>query len=143
MGDDAASDPTIIRDELNGDYVTDTEKARRRALGMDPAVDRYRPSEEQTAVRIEKQRGVTLTRHTESNSAPDWVGSDGLSYDAMGNFPAKYFDDQWTHFKNELHKHVRKADYVPIDVSQFTPSQIRLVEQEIKPYGSKVFLVGT
>jgi hypothetical protein len=38
--------------------------------------------------------------------------------------------------------HLAKADYVPVDVSQFSPEQIDMIEQDIKQYGSRVFLVG-
>lgn len=35
-----------------------------------------------------------------------------------------------------------KADFVPIDVSQFTVEQIKQVQEFIEPLGSKVFIVG-
>jgi hypothetical protein len=37
---------------------------------------------------------------------------------------------------NAIADHLAKADLVPVDVSQFSPEQIDMVEQFIKQYGS-------
>jgi hypothetical protein len=58
---------------------------------MDPATKRFRPAEAETAIRIELERGVTLTRAPEGHSC-DWLDEAGKSYDAVGNFPPQFFD---------------------------------------------------
>jgi hypothetical protein len=68
--------------------------------------------------------------------------SDGKTYDAVGNFDGKYFDQQWQNLQNQIVKHLGKADYVLVDVAKFTPEQIAKIEQFIGPLGPRVFLVG-
>jgi hypothetical protein len=72
----------------------------------------------------------------------DWIGSDGKTYDAVGNFPAKYFDQQWEQLQRRIDQHLNKADYVPVDVSQFTPAQVARVREFVEPLGQRVFIVG-
>lgn len=108
---------------------------------MDPATKQFRPSEAETAGRVEAARGVTLSRSPDPNG-PDWMGSDGKTYDAVGNFDGKYFDQQWQNLQNQIIKHLGKANYVPVDVARFTPEQIAKVEQFIGPLGPRVFMVG-
>jgi uncharacterized protein YukE len=67
------------------------EAQRVHDLGMDPATKRFRPAEAETAIRIELERGVTLTRAPEGHSC-DWLDEAGKSYDAVGNFPPQFFD---------------------------------------------------
>ncbi|MGQ0837131.1 hypothetical protein [Actinokineospora sp.] len=114
---------------------------RERRLGQDPATGRFRPAEAQTARRIEDARRIELMRSPKP-SGPDWVGPDGTTYDAVGNFPAKYFDRQWGQLRVRIVDHLRKADYVPVDVSQFTPEQAAWVKEFIGPLGPRVFIVG-
>jgi hypothetical protein len=38
--------------------------------------------------------------------------------------------------------HLDKADYVPVDVSQFTPDQVARVREFVEPLGPRVFIVG-
>lgn len=116
------------------------EAARLRRLGEDPATGTFRQSEMETAQRVEGARGVKLERSTDPKV--DWVGSDGKTYDAVGNFPAKYFNKQWPNLQTRILDHLQKADYVPIDISQFTPAQIEQVKQFIGPLGPRVLLVG-
>jgi hypothetical protein len=60
----------------------------------------------------------------------------------VDNFPGKYFDQQWPNLQARIADHLGKADYVPVDVSQFSPEQIAQVQQYIQQFGSRVFLVG-
>jgi uncharacterized protein YukE len=111
------------------------------SLGEDPAHGgEFSESEYQTALRVELDQGIVLQRSQDPQV--DWETSDGTTYDAVGNFPGRYLSSQWTNFMNAIASHVAKADYVPVDVSQFSPEQIEMVEQYIKQYGSQVFLVG-
>jgi len=111
------------------------------SLGEDPAHGgEFSESEYQTALRVELDRGIVLQRSQDPQL--DWNTEDGTTYDAVGNFPGRYLSSQWTNFTNAIASHVGKADYVPVDVSQFSPEQIEMVEQYVKQYGSQVFLVG-
>ena len=109
-------------------------------LGWDPAIKDFRPGEAETAARIETERGVRLERFP--GDAPDWIGSDGKTYDAVGNFPAEHFDQQWNNLQERIEDHLDKADYVAVDVSQFTPEQIAQVNNYIDQFDSRVFTVG-
>jgi hypothetical protein len=109
-------------------------------LGWDPAIKDFRPGEAETAARIENERGVQLERFP--GDAPDWIGSDGKTYDAVGNFPAEHFDQQWDHLQERIVDHLYKADYVAVDVSQFTPEQTAQVEKFTGQFGPRVFMVG-
>jgi uncharacterized protein YukE len=111
------------------------------SLGEDPAHGgAFKPTEYQTALRVELDRDVVLTRSPVAEV--DWRTDDGTTYDAVGNFPGKYLASQWDSFKDAIADHVAKVDYVPVDVSQFSREQIEMIEQFIKQYGSRVFLVG-
>lgn len=114
---------------------------REHDLGYDPAVGKFRPSEYQTATRIADERGVDLTRAPKGSSA-DWVDANGHTYDAVGNFPAEHFDRQWDNFTRQIERHLDKADFVPVDVSTFSPEQIARVREFIEPLGPRVFIVG-
>ncbi|MFF5291271.1 WXG100-like domain-containing protein [Paractinoplanes globisporus] len=118
------------------------ESQRRHNLGVDPAVARYRASEEETAVRIERELGIELTRAEDGDI--DWTGSDGHTYDAVGNFDARYFDREWPNLRVRIMDHVEKADRVPVDVSRFTPEQKQLVRDFLRDnrLGPQVFLLG-
>lgn len=125
----------------------DSEAERKRIylLGIDPAIGYvHRPKESETARRIEIQRGVTLRRASRNNPA-DWTDIAGNTYDAVGNFPAKYFNNQWPNLKHQIHRHLNKAHYVPVDVSQFTKEQKMQVREYVRSqpqFASRVFLVG-
>ena len=119
------------------------DEQRVRDLGMDPATGKFRPNEADTAVRIEQERGVTLTR-APAGSRADWIDESGRSYDAVGNFPPQFFDQQWPQFSFQMERHLGKADYVPVDVSRFTPEQISRIERFIaeRGLGPRVFILG-
>ena len=118
------------------------EAERRRKLGFDPGQRRHLPAEEETAIRLEQELGIELTRS--EDSALDWVGSDGYTYDAVGNFEPRFFDRQWSNLQRQILDHVRKADRVPVDVSRFTPEQKELVRDFLRDreLGPQAFLLG-
>ena len=105
-------------------------------LGLDPATGQFSQSEFETALRIQTERGVTLTRSTDPYV--DWVDGNGNTYDAVGNFSSKYFDQQWPNLQARILDHLQYADYVPVDVSEFTPEQIAEVRQFIGPLAPRV-----
>jgi uncharacterized protein RhaS with RHS repeats len=111
-----------------------------RDLGMDPATGTFRQSEYDTALRIQQERGIVLQRSR--SLGVDWFDSAGNTYDAVGGFEGKYFDRQWPNLQNRILGHMRKADFVPVDVSGFTAQQINQVEQFVRPLGPSIFLVG-
>ncbi|MFF0318786.1 WXG100 family type VII secretion target [Micromonospora sp. NPDC005252] len=119
------------------------EQQRIHDLGMDPATGRFRPGEAETAVRLEQEMSVILHRAPPASSA-DWVDEAGRTYDAVGNFPAQFFDRQWPQLQYQIERHLDKADLVPVDVSQFVPEQVARIEQFItdRNLGPRVFIVG-
>ncbi len=110
-----------------------------RELGMDPATGAFRQGEYNTAIRVQQERGVVLQRSP--NPSLDWVDDAGKTYDAVGNFNAKFFDQQWPNLQTRILDHM-EADFVPVDVSGFTAEQIAKVQQFIAPLGPSVFIVG-
>ncbi|MFI7541630.1 WXG100 family type VII secretion target [Actinoplanes sp. NPDC049599] len=116
---------------------------RAHDLGMDPATGKFRPAEAETALRIEQERGVTLTR-APAESRADWIDEAGRSYDAVGNFPPQFFDQQWPQFSYQMERHLEKADFVPVDVAKFSPEQIARIERFIAERGlaPRVFILG-
>jgi CdiA C-terminal tRNase domain len=112
-----------------------------RALGLDPANGgRFRPDEAETGLRVEAQRGITLERSP--HPGIDWIdGATGKSYDAIGNFDGRYLNNM-DEFLGEIERHVGKADYVPVDVSQFSAEQRSDIRRFVSGLGPKVFIVG-
>ncbi|GAB3943861.1 hypothetical protein GCM10029976_067100 [Kribbella albertanoniae] len=131
-------------DQLTTDVsvTTEDEAQRRYELGYDPAVKQFRPGETETALRIESERGVQLERAKSADEKYDWVDSDGRTYDAIGNFPAKFLDRQWDNLKEKVEHHLEKADFVPIDVAKFTPEQCQRIRETFAVYYPRVFIVG-
>ncbi len=70
------------------------------------------------------------------------MDDDGLTYDAVGPFPRRFFDRQWKKFTLQIDRHLKKADRVPVDVSTFDPEQVRWVREFLEPRGPRVFMVG-
>lgn len=91
---------------------------------------------------IEQALGITLERSPHPSKGPDWIGSDGLTYDAVGNFSGKHFGTQWERLQEKIADHLGKADRVPVDVRQFSRDQIALIRAHIERYGDDVFIVG-
>ena len=117
--------------------------ARLHDLGLDPATKKFRPAEVETAMRIEHERRVTLTRAPAEHPA-DWLDEREMSYDAVGNFPPEFFERQWPRFSEQVERHLLKADFVPVDVAKFSPEQIARIEQFIaaRDLAPRVFIVG-
>lgn len=118
----AAAGPSVRTQELP------RPRKNRIELGSDPATGTFRPGEAETGLRIEAQRDITLERAPAQQGA-DWVGSDGKTYDAVRNFPSRFFDQQWEQLQFRIQDHLNKADHVPVDVSQFTPEQVARVRE--------------
>jgi hypothetical protein len=140
-GPDEMSSRDVDADQLQDstDYLN-AEAERLGQLGIDPAIGGPRVSEQETAVRVENDLGIKLERYPGPEA--DWVDANGLTYDAVGNFDGKYFDQEWSHLQQRMLDHLAKADYVPVDVSKFTPAQVAQVQQFIESLGPRVFLVG-
>ena len=124
----------------------DVEAARVRGLGVDPAQGgKFNPNEAATAVRIEKQLGITLDRN--ADGYVDWEDrstAPPTTYDAVGPFEGQYFDRSWPNLQKQILKHLGYSDMVPVDVSGFTPAQTARVRQFIKDneLSPRAFLVG-
>lgn len=105
----------------------------------------FRENEAQTATEIENTRGIGLTRNPNAKG-PDWTGSDGKSYDALGPLPSQFFDRQWANLQYRITQHLGKADMVPIDVSGLTEQQANTVRQYLTDnatsFNGRVFIVG-
>ncbi|MFQ2874435.1 hypothetical protein [Mycobacterium sp. TY814] len=89
---------------------------------------------------MEAERGVQLARSP--HEGMDWIDiRTGKAYDAIGNFDGKYLDtDQ---FLSKLTNHLDKADYVPVDVSQFSAEQRSDIRRFIDTLGNpNVLIVG-
>jgi hypothetical protein len=115
-----------------------------RHLGNDPDIGgSFRPAEAETGLRVEWERGISLER-APADVPGDWIDvATGKFYDAVGNFPAKYFDSQWQNLQAQIIDHLKKADYVPIDVSKFSVEQRLLVRNFVDSLGSdRAFTVG-
>jgi hypothetical protein len=112
-----------------------------RELGADPGIGgRFRPEEAETGLRVEAQRGITLQRSPHEGA--DWIDpASGKSYDAVGNFDGRYLN--LSKFLDEVVAHSRKADCVPVDVSQFSAEQRSDVRRFVDGLGKpNVFIVG-
>jgi hypothetical protein len=119
------------------------ELMRRRLLGLDQAIGEngFRKAEMETALRIEAQRGVQLTRST--GTSEDWFDQYRRSYDAVGSgLAAQFFEREWPSLQDQIVSHLVKARFVPVDVALFTPEQIATVKAFIEPLGPNVFIVG-
>ena len=111
-------------------------------LGRDPANGGFRLSEAETGLRVEAERGVDLVRSLHPEA--DWINpATGETYDAVGNFPARFFDAQWPNLQEKIQDHLAKAVYVPVDVSQFTAAQRSIVRTFVEGLRNPhVFIVG-
>jgi hypothetical protein len=100
------------------------DATRRRQLGVDPATQRYRPLEEQAALRLEQRVGP-LQRDTTGVS--DWIDAQGMTYDAVGPLPAGRLNLRA--FLRQVDKHLLKQglDRVVIDLTGFPVAERRAV----------------
>lgn len=112
------------------------EGVRRRALGNDPATRRYRANEEATALRVEAQLGITLTRFQPTARQPkgDWIDhSSGLVYDGCSPAPSAHFSrpQSWQSYQRSLTEHLASpsVDRVVVDVTGLglIPEQISVL----------------
>jgi hypothetical protein len=100
----------------------------------------FRPGEANTARLLEEHHGVQLDRSP--HPKVDWVDQTGKTYDAVGPFDGKHLQYQWDNFTRQIERHPEKVDFVPVNVSQFTPEQIARVREFSAPLGSRVFIIG-
>lgn len=100
------------------------DESRRQRLGIDPATGRYRPLEEQAALRLEMRVGP-LNR--EPTGTADWIDARGQTYDAVGPVPVGRLNIGA--FLRQIAKHLLKQglDYVVVDVTGFDAAQRRAV----------------
>ena len=95
----------------------------KQELGLDPATNQYRPAEAETALRLEKAKGINLERFKpEPGQKGDWTDpATGHVYDGCSPPVSKHFDAQITNgnFERALKDHVEHAtvDFVVIDTS--------------------------
>ncbi|MBF9327948.1 MULTISPECIES: hypothetical protein [Mycobacteroides] len=114
------------------------------SLGADPARGgSFVASEAETALRVEHELGVNLTRGGE-HSSYDFIDSAGKTYDAVGNFSSKHFDAQWQNLQTQIIRHAEfKADIVPVDVSKFTVEQQDTVRRFVSGLNNpNIIIVG-
>ncbi|MEE6175389.1 hypothetical protein [Mycobacterium sp. 050134] len=110
-------------------------------LGTDPATGgRFRLDEAETGLRVEAQRGMTLQRS--SHPGADWIdAATGETYDAVGNFDGRYLNMDG--FFRDVEDHLKKAKYVPVDVSQFSAEQRTVIRRFVTGLNNlNVFIVG-
>jgi hypothetical protein len=127
-----------------------TELMRRRTLGLDPAsAGKFNVGEMQTALRVEGERGVRLTRDTSGDL--EWYDEAGRGYDAVGNSPAEHLNIE--QFTNSIKKHLLKMDrngrpvsFIPVDVNTYSAGQIAQIREFIATLTAseraRIFLVG-
>jgi hypothetical protein len=121
----------------------DLSTAHAEELGKDPARGgEFSPTEAQSGLRLENERDLSLIRS--KDPSVDWIDpGTGKTYDAVGNFPSKFFDSQWSNLQARIQDHLEKADFVPVDVSQFTPAQRSIVREYIEGlHNPRVFMIG-
>jgi hypothetical protein len=115
-----------------------------RNLGEDPAIGGiFREGEAETGLRIEAELNESL-RRAEKEKPYDWVSTrTGTTYDAVGNFDAKFFDSQWSNLQREIVNHLNKAEVVPVDVSKFTKVQrLKVREFVLSLNNPRIVIIG-
>ena len=60
----------------------------------------------------------------------------------VGNFHARYFDQEWLHLQARIRDHLTAVDVVAVDVSGFGPKQRDQVRNFVASLNSAVVLVG-
>jgi len=105
---------------------------RPRQLGLDPASGRYRPLEEQAALRLEQRVGP-LQRDPTGTS--DWIDAHGMTCDAVGPAPVGRLNVRA--FLRQIDRHLLKQglDKVVIDLSDFTAAERRTVFTHLRQLG--------
>ncbi|WP_157494578.1 hypothetical protein [Kutzneria sp. 744] len=120
------------------------EASRIYRLGEDPAKGwKFNPDEQAMALELEQKFGVQLVRWPNAQG-PDWIALDGRTFDGIGPFKSRYFDQEWAKggVQDSIIKHVMtKADMVPIKLGDLTPEQAAKVRDFIVPYQPYVFIL--
>lgn len=134
-------DPPLVHEPAP---VLDLTTDHALELGADPARGgSFVAREAETGLRIENELGVNLSR-AEAGKPYDFIDPTGTTYDAVGNFSSKFFDQQWSNLQAQIIRHAEiKADIVPVDVSQFTVEQQTLVRQFVQGLNNpNVIIIG-
>ncbi|MFF4615331.1 hypothetical protein [Nonomuraea jabiensis] len=139
---------------------TASEQVAKLAHAFDLGFDAgrgFRADEAASATLFEAQSSVRLSRYTPPEPVPgqptppnpDWIGSNGLTYDAMGrNLTPERFAQHWAgnggDLKATIAKHVGKADVTIFDVSKLGASELATLRGYYQEMGwsSKVSFVG-
>ena len=126
------------------------EYVRRYSLGVDPAKGlTFNQGEMHSALRVESERGVQLTR--DKTGDLEWYDQAGRGYDAVGNSPSEYL--QIPQFVNSIKAHLLKTEksgrfvsFIPVDVSTYTADQIKAIKAAVKGLPeadqARIFYVG-
>ncbi|MFF4013853.1 ricin-type beta-trefoil lectin domain protein [Streptomyces sp. NPDC001843] len=143
----AAEGEKITRGALEARLV---EYIRRYSLGVDPAKGlKFNKGEMHSALRVESERGVQLTR--DKTGDLEWYDQAGRGYDAVGNSPSEYL--QIPQFVKSIKAHLLKTEksgrfvsFVPVDVSTYTAEQIKAIKAAVKELPeadqARIFYVG-
>ncbi|MGW4942472.1 WXG100 family type VII secretion target [Actinoplanes sp. NPDC004185] len=93
---------------------------------------------------IEDLKGSSLGKGGEPEVPHKPTPDPKIEEQRVHDFPPQFFDQQWPQFSYQMERHLDKADYVPVDVSRFTPDQIARVESFIaeRGLGPRVFILG-
>lgn len=114
-----------------------------RSLGFDQAQGRFIAREAETGLRLEQELGVKLTRAERGAPFDYFDPITGRSYDAVGNFPSRFFDKQWPQLQNQILDHLNKAEVVPVDISKFSPAQQQQVRQFVERMANpRIIVIG-
>ncbi|MFJ9564681.1 hypothetical protein ACIRQQ_32170 [Streptomyces fuscichromogenes] len=132
-GDKIAEGLKITRGTLEARLA---EYVRRYSLGVDPAKGlKFNQGEMHSALRVESERGVQLTR--DKTGDLEWYDQAGRGYDAVGNSPSECL--QIPQFVNSIKAHLLKteksgrfASFIPVDVSTYTADQIKAIKAAVK-----------
>lgn len=105
---------------------------RRRQLGLDPATGRYRPLEEQAALRLEQRVGAL---HRDPTGTSDWIDAQEVTYDAVGPVPVGRLNVR--SFLRQIDRHLLKQglDKVVIDLTDFSATERRAVFMRLRQFG--------
>ena len=85
---------------------------------------------------------MTLTR--DPTGVTNWIYESGRTNDAVGGFDGQYFETRWPNLQRRIRAHINKADFVPVDVANFTPGQAQRVADFVGSLDNPgVFIVGS
>jgi hypothetical protein len=136
--------PVTVGGHSDAGTLFDLTSDHALSLGTDPARGgAFVGNEAETGLRIEHELGVNLSR-AEEGKPYDFIDSAGKTYDAVGNFPSKFFESQWENLQQQIIRHAEfKADIVPVDVSKFTIEQQNTVREFVQSLrNANVIIIG-